>query len=484
MKRSVVLGLVVGVLASVVGAGCTRGGGGAELGPVTQLNEKDGGAASFSWAYYTSVIADGDRVAVAWMDQNGKQNRNVMTRVSNDRGKTWSSSFALNEPDFANTISVVPTLHQLPAENELLALWQTRKNEAGQKFVLVRRSTDFGKTWGEAKTLNVRMQSFLPVYAQRPDGAMIVAWTDERNIFRDIYVNRSLDGGKTWLEPDVLVSKLPRSEAGAPALAIGDGDEAFLVWEERPHQRKEGGLPYMSAARSTDMGATWSQPNRVGAGDDLPSPMWPQMIYNDGLLTLVWAGGITGQKRGSWLWMSQSSDGGLTDTAPTEIYAGRSQPFFHLKTKGPQVYLAWHGGEDDKPGRIYWNASDDGGKTWRQPWDQPVRIGKSDRAFHPRIAVAPDSDNVAITWQENDARVAVSVSKDLGKTWAIDDVTVVTAEPDGGDTLRNPQVAVAASAAYVLWERWPDKKKHIKSFADVNKVLPKDDFVRRVDIAP
>jgi len=482
MKRCVVATLALVIMVSALGSACTRSGGG-ELGPVMQLNEEDGQAASFSWAYYTSLIADGDRVAVTWMDQNGRQNRNVMTRRSVDKAKTWSKPFQLNVGDYENSISVVPTLHMLPAENELLALWQTRRNEMGQKFVLVRRSTDFGETWDETEVLNVRMQSFLPVYAQRADGAMIVAWTDERNVYRDIYVNRSLDAGKTWLEKDVRVSKLPKSEAGAPALAIGEGDKAYLVWEERPHKQSEGGKPYLNSARTSDMGETWTKPTRVRLGDtDRPSPMWPQMIFNDDMLTLVWTGGLTGETSQSWLWMSQSTDGGKKWSEPTEIYQGRTQPFFHLKTKGKQVYLVWHGGEDDKPGGIYWNASDDGGMTWRYAWNAPLRLDRNGNAFHPRLGVASDSDNVSVTWQEDNTRVAISVSKDLGKTWPVSDLTVMT--DDVGNQLRNPQTAVAANAAYVLWERWPDKKKYVKSFADVNKVLPKDDFVRRVDLVP
>ena len=78
MKWSLSAVLVVAGALSALGAACTRGG--PDLGPVMQLNEDDGNGASFSWPYYTSVIADGDRVAVAWMNQNGKQHRNAMTR--------------------------------------------------------------------------------------------------------------------------------------------------------------------------------------------------------------------------------------------------------------------------------------------------------------------------------------------------------------------------------------------------------------------
>jgi len=241
----------------------------------------------------------------------------------------------------------------------------------------------------------------------------------------------------------------------------------------------------MSTARSQDLGAAWTQPHRVSTGDEpLPSPMWPQVVFSEGRLTLLWAGGVTGETNESWLWLSHSDDGGKTWSDPTEIYNGQTQPFFHVQAKGAQLYLTWHGGEGNKENRIYWNASDDGGKTWRQPWTDPVRLdsGKSGQAMHPRLAVAHKGDNVAVTWQEGNSRVALSVSRDQGKTWPIADATIVTEEPE--DQLRNPQVAVAENAAYVVWEHWPDKKKHIKSFADVNKVLPKDDFIRRVDVLP
>lgn len=480
MRWSQLLVLVLVAMVSVLATGCTTRG--PELGPVLQLNEDDGGAGSFSWAYYTSVVADGDEVAVAWMNQNGNKNRNVMVRHSSDRGQTWSQQQALNEPAYSNTISVVPTLHLLPGERELLALWQTRRNEAGQKFVLVRRSKDFGATWSDTVALNQRMQSFLPVYASRPDGRIVIAWTDERNVVLDVYANRSLDGGATWLENDVRVSKLPKSDAGAPALALGADDDAFLVWEERPRPRAAGGAPHLSFARSRDMGAKWGSTPRVDLGDEeRPSPLWPQLVYAGGRLTLAWTGGVMGDERMSWLWVSQSEDDGQTWSEPIVAYQGETQPFFHLKTNGKQVYLVWHGGEGGKRGQIYWNASDDAGKTWRHPWTEPRRIdkGKGD-AMHPRLALAADGDNLALTWQEGLVRVLASVSTDLGRTWKVDNALIMS--EDEGNELRNPQIAVSSNAAYVVWERWPDKKKHIKTFADVDKVLPKDNFVRRVDI--
>jgi len=455
---------------------CTRDSG---MGPVQRLNEVEGGAASFSWAYYTSIVAAGDRAAVAWMNQNGKMNRNVVVRTTGDRGQTWSAETPLNIGDYANTVSVVPTLAILPGDGNMLALWQARRNEAGQKFVLTRKSADFGSTWGEPTVLNTKLQAFLPVLAQRGDD-LVVAWTDERNVLRDIYSNRSRDAGTKWLPRDRRVSTQPKNESGGPTAAIGAGEHAYVVWEQRPHKSDDSG-PHLRFSTSPDMGASWTAPAEIDTGESKVSPIWPQLVWSEGRLTLAWSGGITGEGEQSWLWLSSSTDDGKTWAPPTQVYNGPTQPFFHLRAVGPQVYFAWHGGTAEAAGGIYWNASDDGGKTWRHAWDAAERLdsGAKGSAMHPRIGF--QGDVVGVTWHDGYERVLVSASRDRGRTWPLSNATVTERE-DPSDQLRNPQVAVSENAAYVLWERWPDKKKFIKTFADVDKTLPKDAYVRRVDL--
>jgi hypothetical protein len=455
---------------------------GPSMGPVMRLNEDEGRAAAFSWAYYTSIVAEGPRVAVAWMNANGKTNRDVMTRQSVDRGETWSPELALNAPEFADTVSVVPALHVLENDGALLALWQARRNRKGQKFVLVRRSEDFAASFGSVRILNQDMQSFLPVLAEGEEGDIIVAWTDEREVYRDIYVNRSSDGGRTWLDADIRLSRLPATESGAPAVAIGPGRAASVVWEERPRSRKIGEA-HLAGAVSRDAGESWGPAFPVVPEESLPvSPMWPQIVVSQGRITLVWAGGVTGNRSQGWLWTSWSEDGGATWSEPSEIYSGPSRSFFHLATEGPRVYLVWHGSDGDEAGAIFFNASDDGGRTWRHPWNEPERIDEGGgNAFHPRLAVERGGENLAVTWQEGGKRVAVAIATDFGRTWSLRNATVMTEEEDGV-TLRNPQVAVTGDAAYVLWERWPNPRVYVKTLVDVERVLPKNAFVRRVDL--
>ena len=483
MNRSVLAAFGAITLALFTLPACTQQN--PDLGPVMQLNDRDGGAASFSWAYYTSIVARGDKVAVAWLNQNGAPQRDAMARQSTDRAQTWSEATVLNIPPYQKTISVVPTLHALSGDDELLAVWQSRRNPTGQKFLLTRRSSDFGASWAPPIAINRKNQAFLPVVARGPKEEVVVAWTDERNVHRDIFVNRSLDGGKTWLPRDVQISKMPSSEAGGPALTIGEGGNAYLAWEERPRRQDKQGKPHLGFARSKDLGVSWSTPEKaVLVEEDTPvSPMWPQMVEAGGRLTLVWTGGFTGRRARSWLWIRSSTDGGKTWSTPTEIYTGKTHPFFHLKTRNGKVYLVWHAGEGDKDGAIYFNASDDGGATWRRPWKQATRLDRapSNSALHPRLALAEEGENVAVTWQEAHARVQVAISRDDGGTWGASGGITIASDAEGSE-LRNPQVAVTENAAYVLWERWPDRKSHVKTFADIEKVLPKDNFVRRLDI--
>jgi hypothetical protein len=466
-------------------AACTDSGG---LGPTVRLNAADGSAATFSWAYYTSIVSSGDGVVAAWMDQNGQRNRDVVVRQSQDGGQTWGEPTVLNTGDYGNSISVTPRLTLLPGKGELLAVWQTRRSEIGQKYVLVRRSSNLGATWEAPTRLNALPQAFLPSVAANEAGAVLVAYDDERNINRDIFVNRSLDEGKTWLEKDVRIDVLARAESGAPAVALGEDGYGYVVWEERPRRAKgrEDTSPHLLFASSADL-ETWSEPHRVVPSEEV-SPLWPALTESNGRVIVVWSAGLSGETTKSWLYLASSTDRGKTWSTPVTIYEGEAQPLYQIVSEGSHVYLVWHGGEAGQQGGIYFNASDDSGATWRSPWTEPTRIdrpaeGNPTRAFHPRIALRGDS-GVAVTWQEGNERVLVAVSRDGGRTWPETPVVVSAIEKKDEETLRYPQVALGDDAAYVIWERWRERPSKAKTMADINKPQPRDVYFRRVTQAP
>ena len=473
--------LVVTLLATLVACSKGVGGGAYELGPITRMNETEGLSGTFSWPYYTAITARGSNVVAAWLNRNGTRDRDLMTRASTDSGDSWSAGQLMNDGDYQRTVSVVPKFAPLPSGNDLLIVWHARRNVAGQKFVLSRRSEDFGKTWTPVQRLNSVTMSFLPAIDVGSDGTVVVAYNDERNIERDIYANRSTDAGRTWLPQDVRVDRGARQESDAPTVAVGEDGRAYVAWEQRPHRTAEEKRTLIQVASSPDRGQTWDEPHRVNPVDQPTSPMWPAIVESKGILTAAWTGGVTGDTAQSWLWLSTSTDHGTTWSKPEAVYEGSLQTFFQLLSSGDHVYLTWHAGDANKPTALYFNASDDGGKTWRQPWTSPIRIddGKAtgDGARHPRMAVRDDG-GVAITWQENEKRILVRISDDGGKTWPTEPIEVATTAEK--KTLRYPQVALGDKGAFVLWESWMDMTGQRKNLGDLEKPTPRDVFVRGV----
>jgi len=280
----------------------------------------------------------------------------------------------------------------------------------------------------------------------------------------------------------VRVDRIARADSDAPVVAVGGDHRAYVAWEQRP--ARGGGAnskPSLSIAASADAGQTWDEPHRIEPANQPASPMWPALVESKGRLTAVWTGGLTGDSTQSWLWLSSSTDHGATWSPPQLVYEGSVQALFDLEASGDHVYLVWHAGDAGKPSGIYFNASDDGGATWREPWVKPLRVddGKAtgDGARHPRLATY-DGTGIAITWQENEQRVLVKISDDAGRTWSGGQIEVgVAAEKK---TVRYPQVALSSRGAFVLWESWTDMTGVRKNFGDLEKPTPRDVYVRGV----
>lgn len=153
------------------------------------------------------------------------------------------------------------------------------KNAGDRSRILFSKSADGGTSWSDAQAINQFEGDCLDddntpegaVPAAGPDGEVYVAWAWNNKIWFD----RSLDGGKTWLETDIQVAGQPGGWAidipglqrcnGMPVLVcdLSDGPNRGTLYVNWADQRNGANDTDIWLAKSTDGGNTWSKPLRV-----------------------------------------------------------------------------------------------------------------------------------------------------------------------------------------------------------------------------
>jgi len=126
----------------------------------------------------------------------------------------------------------------------------------GDAGLFASRSTDSGETWDETRP--VPIAPYARGYSPRPpcqlaDGSLLLALDshDERGV---LFVLRSLDRGRTWASPPVVVSAaFPLAEP--TIVALPSGKVVVLSRHERTR--------YLHQHDSFDGGATWSPPRQT-----------------------------------------------------------------------------------------------------------------------------------------------------------------------------------------------------------------------------
>ena len=257
----------------------------------------------------------------------------IVCQTSKDGGKTWNNGGYMGNhhpKDQDKEWAIVS-----PFNNRIYATWTQfdkyeSKEPKDKSNILFSYSKNKGKKWSEAVQINQVSGDCLDddgtaegaVPAVGPNGEIYVAWS----LNEKIYFDRSLDGGKTWMDKDIKVANqyqgwtldIPGlSRANGMPILLSDLSEGanrgnlYVNWAD---QKKGTDDTDIWVATSTDGGTTWKKPRKVnqdGAGNH-QFLTWMTIDQTNGYLYLVYYDRRNHKDLKTDVYIAWSKDGGKT----------------------------------------------------------------------------------------------------------------------------------------------------------------------------
>ena len=155
------------------------------------------------------------------------------------------------------------------------------------KTLFVTVSSDGGKSFNDRVIVN-RSDGVLPdidIVADE-NGHISVVYADERYPGHQVFVNSSLDGGKTWLKKDFMLShadkvdgKYKKSTAYSPGIGRV-GTKIVAIWQELTFAKDKTITKFLSK-ESNDNGLTWGNEKTIFQEENLPSTEIESFSFNN-----------------------------------------------------------------------------------------------------------------------------------------------------------------------------------------------------------
>jgi hypothetical protein len=279
-----------------------------------------------------------------------------------------------------------------------------------------------------------------PTVVVAPDGTIYVGWTARSSSearATDIFLSRSHDRGRTF-EPPVKVNDDSRpGDHGMHSLAVAEDGAIYVAWlDERNstpppvsegHKHEEGNRE-VYLAQSRDGGRSFS-PNQRLAGEACPCCKTSLKVGADGRVYASWRQVLGGNLR--HIAVASSGDGGRSFSAPVIvsddqwILAGCPVSGASLSvTAEGTLRVLWYSAGAAGPAGLYWTESRDNGQSFspRQLLAQgnvqgtPVLLSHGKRT----MAIWQEGDHDASRMMTAQLAAAASESRDAyaaGESW-------------------------------------------------------------------
>jgi hypothetical protein len=344
-----------------------------------------------------AIIVDPSGIVyVAWEDERN-DNGDIYFANSTDGGATWSNPNMKINTDNGTEIQGTPSL-ALDSTGTIYAAWSDNRN--GYLNIYFANSKDGGATWTDP---NVRVKSSTafqsdPTMAVDSTGTIYLAWQNGYDGDWDIYFVKSNDGGTTWTDPPTRVNTDSTSFFQLnPTIAVNSSGAIYMAWDD-----ERNGNSDIYFTKSTDGGATWTDPNLKVNTDSTSYSQYNPTIAVDlmGTVYLAWQDHRNGNPD---IYFAKSTDGGENWTHPnvkinTDMDAtSQREPSLVVSPTGI-IYIAWEDFRWDEFD-IYFGKSTDGGATWTDP-NLRVNDDATDKAQRaPNLAV-DTIGTVYLAWED------------------------------------------------------------------------------------
>jgi len=281
--------------------------------------------ADFEGNFYFAHLSDPD--GAGWSSENLLDR--IVVQRSEDGGKTWSDGgyAGLNHPKDQDKQWLVVN----PENDEIYMTWTefdlyNSKKEEDDSRILFSKSTDKGENWSKSVAINQFNGDCLDgdqttegaVPAVGKNGEIFVAWAYDDKIFFD----KSLDGGKTWLDDDIVAADQPGGWTfeipgisrcnGLPVTAVDrNTNTIYINWTDQRNGKNDTDVWIV---KSTDGGDTWSKPKRVN-DDEAGSQQfltWMAIDQTDGTIYTVFYDRRAYKDNMTDVYLAYSKDGGDT----------------------------------------------------------------------------------------------------------------------------------------------------------------------------
>jgi len=315
-----------------------------------------------------------------------------------------------------------PVLARDAATGDVLMAWVA--GDGSGYDVYAARSTDAGATWSEPVRVTKERGLVQPHAEASPrmiahNGVVALFWPTSIEVAgrrfpaSHMRFSRSTDGGRTWSDPRILNDDTTAVLAGHTfhgATAVGDSTLVVAWLDSRAGVKAatdptahHSGDATVYAARSNDLGATWSATNTELWANACPCCRVSLAATPDGSVLAAWRGHFEGSVRDPVVARLDAAkeppvrvheDGWVFPGCP------HSGPALAVDGRG-RAHVAWFTGREGGAGVYYARMDDD---AFTEP--MPLLTGEALQTGHPALAILPDNSAVvAVNLDETGGRV-------------------------------------------------------------------------------